>query len=67
MSINTFAILQDGYGKPGTVTGKDWANKPQRSLLVTEGYWGQAVSTRVRKSKRSKWLYQFNYFYRKRR
>ncbi len=45
MAINRFAILTDGFAKPGTIVGSDWASKIGRALLITEGYFNRAFSS----------------------
>ena len=47
MATNRFAILTDGFAKPGTIVGSDWASKIGRALLVTEGYFNRSLSTAV--------------------
>lgn len=44
MAINRFAILTDGFAKPGTIVGSDWASSIGRALLITEGYFNRALS-----------------------
>lgn len=47
MAINRFAILTDGFAKPGTIVGSDWASSIGRALLITEGYFNRALSSIV--------------------
>jgi hypothetical protein len=44
MAINRFAILTDGFAKPGTIVGSDWASSTGRALLITWGYLNRAFS-----------------------
>jgi len=44
MAINRFAILTDGFAKPGTIVGSDWTSNIGRALLITEGYFNGAFS-----------------------
>jgi len=44
MAINRFAILTDGFSKPGVIVGSDWASGIGRALLVTEGYLNRLMS-----------------------
>ena len=38
MAINNFAIVMDGWNKPGIPTGANWYHSSQRMLLITDGY-----------------------------
>ena len=44
MAINRFAILTDGFSKPGVIVGNDWASAIGRALLLTEGYFPRAIT-----------------------
>lgn len=53
MAINRFAIGTDGFGKPGTVSGKDWANVVPRALLITWGYLNRTLEPIERRGRGS--------------
>jgi len=59
MAINRFAILTDGFGKPGTIAGTDWSSTVGRALLVTEGYFNRAFSGAITRIISALFLYQF--------
>jgi len=62
MAINRFALVTDGFGKPATITGTDWANKVPRALLLTKGYLNRGIGV-GKKIKKSKFLYWMTFFY----
>jgi len=51
MAINRFAILTDGFCKPGTYEGANWLEDTARALYVTWGYFNRTFSATT-----GKWL-----------
>jgi len=39
MAINRFALVTDGFDKPGEYVGNDFSTKTGRALLITWGLW----------------------------
>lgn len=60
--LNRFAITTDGFRKPNTVIGPDFANSVSRALLITDGYFNATLRVGGR-HKRSKFWFYICYFY----